>query len=371
MELYLLTAMVILAFLSFANGANDVSKAIATLAGARVTSIKKAVLWGTLWTLLGSVSGLYWGTAIIKNITENIYTAQPDFSFSMALAIGLAPALWVIAATRFQWPVSTTHAVVGGLLGAGMAALGTSGVAWQSTFYKIALPLLASPLMAIGLAYALSPLLQRTAALLERIRFCLLPSPKFALVQANQLAAATTMEPQNCIVCDCDSQEAQTNHNIALSVNHMHWLTSGLLSFSRGLNDTPKLIAVILPFLLAGNMGKEAVGGMFMVSAVSMAAGGFLVGGRITEVLGFRVTEMNHTQGFSANAVATFLVLFASKLGLPVSTTHVSACSIMGQGMADGHRLNKKTVGSMLFAWLVTVPVSGIVAMAVYYLWHL
>lgn len=365
MELYIVIAVILLAFLSFANGANDVSKAIATLAGAKVTSMRKAVMWGTLWTLAGSMSGLYWGAAIIKNITENIYTTQPDFSFAMAFAIGLAPALWVILATWRKWPVSTTHAVVGGLLGAGVTALGASGIAWGSTLSNIALPLLVSPFLAIGLAYMLSPLLQKTATTLERVRFCLLPTPKLAFVTANKMQ---TVEAESCIVCDCNSPEAAANHNIAVSVDHMHWLTSGMLSFSRGLNDTPKLIAVILPFLLAGGMAKDSIGWMFLVSAIAMAAGGLLVGSRITEVLGFKVTELDHTQGFSANAVATFLVLFASKLGLPVSTTHVSACSIMGLGLSDGKGINKDTVFSMLFAWAVTVPLSALFATIIYFM---
>lgn len=366
MELYIVIAVILLAFLSFANGANDVSKAIATLAGAKVTSMQKAVMWGTLWTLAGSMSGIYWGAAIIKNITQNIYTVQPDFSFAMAFSIGLAPALWVILATWKKWPVSTTHAVVGGLLGSGVVALGTSGIAWSSTLSNIALPLLISPLLAIGLAYTFSPLLQKAAVKLERVRVCISPVPKLVLLRAGNNSG--TAELQDCVVCDCDSVEASTTANFGVSVDHMHWLTSGMLSFSRGLNDTPKLIAVILPFLLAGGMTKESMSWMFLVSAIAMAAGGLLVGSRITEVLGFKVTELDHTQGFSANAISTFLVLFASKLGLPVSTTHVSACSIMGLGIADGRGINKNTVFSMLFAWAVTVPVTALFAVIIYFM---
>lgn len=365
MDIYLIVAVTLLAFLSFANGANDVSKAIATLAGAKVTSIRKAVMWGTLWTLAGSMSGLYWSAAIIKNITQSIYTTQPDFSFAMAFSIGLAPALWVLLATWRKWPVSTTHAVVGGLLGAGVTALGMSGIAWSNTLLKIGLPLLVSPLLAIGLAYILSPLLQKAASTLESVRFCLLPTPKLAFVTANRMQ---TVAAQSCIVCDCDSPESAANHSIALSVNHMHWLTSGMLAFSRGLNDTPKLIAVILPFLLADNLPQETMLWMFIISAVAMAVGGLLVGSRITKVLGFKVTELNHTQGFSANAVATFIVLFASKLGLPVSTTHVSTCSIMGLGLSNGRGLNKDTVFPILSAWFITVPAAALFAMIIYYL---
>jgi len=320
---YSVIAIFLLGLLSFANGANDVSKAIATLAGAKVTSVKKAVIWGSSWTFLGSVSGLYWGTAIIKNITQNIYTTQPTFSFAMAISIGLAPAVWVLLATWRKWPVSTTHAVVGGLLGSGVVSLGISGIAWHAIFFKIALPLLVSPILAIGLAYLVSPFLKKN------IKY-------------------------------------RVNFGMGISVDHMHWLSSGLLSFSRGLNDTPKLIAVMLPLVLAGAMASEIMSWLFLVSAVAMMVGGLAVGSRITKVLGFKVTELDHAQGFAANAISTLLVLFASKLGLPVSTTHVSASSIMGLGLSDGQGLNKRTVWSMVFAWGVTIPITAAVAVFLY-----
>ena len=103
--------------LCFTNGANDVSKAIATLAGAGLASVKGAIAWGTLWTVVGALAGLLWGGAIIKNISSSIYITDHDFYLPAALAVALAPILWVALATWRKWPVSTTHAVVGGLVG--------------------------------------------------------------------------------------------------------------------------------------------------------------------------------------------------------------------------------------------------------------
>jgi PiT family inorganic phosphate transporter len=362
MDIYIIVAVILISLLSFSNGANDVSKAVATLAGAKITSMRNAVMWGTLWTLVGSMSGLYLGAAIIKNISESIYTSQPVFSLAMALAIALTPSLWVILATWKKWPVSTTHAVVGGLLGSGIAALGISGISWGNTLLKLGLPLLLSPFLAIGLAYTLTPILQKVAISIERVRLCLLPIPKFAFVGFNK---NTIQLDQNCIVCDCDSSQAQLNHNISVSVDHMHWLTSGVLAFSRGLNDTPKLIAVILPFILVGGVAIQ-MQMMFWISAISMGLGGILIGSRITKVLGFKITQLDHTQGFSANLISAFIVLFASKLGAPVSTTHVSSCSIMGIGLSGGKGLQKDTLNTMLYAWLITVPATVVIASVIY-----
>ncbi len=98
-----------------------------------------------------------------------------------------------------------------------------------------------------------------------------------------------------------------------------------------------------------------------------MGMGSWFAGKNITEVLGFKVTSMNHEQGFSANLVSTFLVIGASRFGMSVSTTHVSSSSIMGVGLVNKQGLNMQTVTSMFFAWLVTVPISGIFAMVVFF----
>ncbi|MGH8502926.1 MAG: inorganic phosphate transporter [Gammaproteobacteria bacterium] len=355
---------VLLFFLGFANGANDVSKAIATLAGAGLTSVRGAVLWGTVWTVAGALAGLFWGGALIKNITENIYTTQHDFYLPLTVAVSAAPIGWVALATWRRWPVSTTHAIVGGLVGAGLTAYGMQGIYWSAILSKIALPLLASPFMAIALAWLFTPLLQRVAGAIGRTRLCLTPVPKVALLARNDNGRTGQIPLEDCLVCHCDSPQAGLTHGLAISVDHMHWLTSGLLSFSRGLNDAPKLIAVVLPFLMLDEYVAPVW--LFFWAALAMGAGSWLAGNNITEVLGFKVTKMNHEQGFAANLVAAVLVIGASRVGLPVSTTHVSASSIMGVGLAHRRGLNMKTVSGMLFAWLVTAPVSGLFAAVIY-----
>lgn len=358
--IFVFLASGLLFFLSFANGGNDVSKAIATLAGAKLTSVRGAVLWGTAWTVAGALSGLFWGQEMVKNISQSVYTQQHDFYLPLALASVLAPALWVSLATWRKWPVSTTHAVVGGLIGVGLIAFGIDGVNWTTLWSKIALPLLASPFMAIALVFVLTPFLKKLAHAISGTRVCISPVPRLVYARAN----GTTEPIEGCAVCDIDSIQAKTTLGFTLSLDHLHWLTSGLLSFSRGLNDTPKLIAIALPFLLLDTNIPPYW--MYFLAATAMGAGSIIAGRRVTEVLGFKITAMNHAEGFSANLISTALVMSASRLGLPVSTTHVSASSIMGVGLSRGHGLNRQTIVSMLFAWLITVPISGIFAILIY-----
>jgi PiT family inorganic phosphate transporter len=355
----------LLILLAFANGSNDISKTVATLAGTRITSIQKAILWGTVWTSAGALASLIWGAAIIKTISQSIYIDQGPLNLPQSVAIALAPSLWIMLATWRKWPVSTTHAIVGGLVGVGLVTAGLEGIAWQKTFNKIILPLLVSPLVAVMLAVFFAPVLERTALMISRIKVCLPGRPR--LVLANMPGSRfSDLDTDPCLVCDADENSDSASPGIVLSVDQLHWLTSGLLSFSRGMHDTPKLIAIVLPLLLLG--GSIPSQWSYMLAALAMAAGGFMIGNRVTEVLGFKVTSLSNTQGFSANLIATLLVIGASRLGVPVSTTHVAASSIMGIGLTNGIGLNRDSVRSIIFAWLITAPVSGLFSVSIYLL---
>ncbi len=342
--IYIFIACTLLFGLSYANGANDVSNAIATLAGSGVTSVKRAIAWGTAWTIIGALFGILWGTAILKNISESIYMDDYGFIFAAAMATAIAPILWVSLATWRKWPVSTTHFVIGGLVGTGLIGYGASGINWPTIFTKIALPLLIIPFIAIFLAWLLTPGLEKFARVANRIRICITPVPRFAMLEAQN---RTAMPLEDCVICDCESTEAGLTYGVNLSMDNLHWLTSGLLSFSRGLNDSPKLVAIVLPFLF---MYDSVPVWLFIWGGLAMGLGSWYGGKKITELLGFQVTKLNHEQAFAANLVSAFLVIGASRFGMPVSTTHVSSSSIMGVGLVNQEGLNIQTVMSMLFA---------------------
>jgi len=337
--IYLFFSIFLLSALSFANGSNDVSKAIATLAGSGVASLQKAIYWGSLWTAIGSISGAYWGIALIKNLTERLYTTNASLPMEMAFSIALAPIIWILLSTFKAWPVSTTHAVVGGIIGAGVSAFGIGGIAWKVVLQKIALPLLISPFAALLLAIIAMPFLTYIIGKIDKRRVNL----------------ATAHE---------NNTWRSRIRGRYITGDHFHWFTSGLLSFARGLNDTPKLIAVTLPIAILSDITPNV--GLFTIAAIAMSLGGILAGHRITEVLSFNITKMDHKQGFTANMVAAFLVIGASRWGMPVSTTHVSSLAIMGVGVAGKERLQKNTIKSMLFAWFLTVPAAALLSSGIF-----
>ena len=367
--LSLTSAFLLLFFLSFANGANDVSKAVATLAGARVTSVKKAVWWGTVWTAIGAMTGLFMGADLIKNMMGSLYQVPAASNdLALPLAVAIAAIGWVFLATWRGWPVSTTHAIVGGLIGSGVVALGIHNISWSVAAHKILLPLLFSPFIAVTLAWFLGPVLQKFAKRAHGFKICVPGLPKPALATASN-SKRMSAQTEDCAVCACDTIEAKTTPGIVVSVDNLHWLTSGLLSLSRGLNDAPKLIAVALPFIVTNSPVMQTW--MYVVCAAAMTLGGLIAGKKITEILGFKVAKMDHEQGFSANVVAAFLVIGASRFGLPVSTTHVSASAIMGTGLAAKTGINRQVVMNIVFAWLVTVPSAALIAATVYWVANL
>jgi inorganic phosphate transporter, PiT family len=339
--------------LSFANGSNDVSKPIATLAGSGVTSMKKAIYWGVFCTLLGSLAGAIWGMALIKNLTEKLYLIDVSHTTASALAMIIAPFLWVIIASVKKLPVSTTHSILGSLIGVGVLTVGSEAIDWQYFLLKNILPLLTSPFIAIILVIALMRIINSDNHPIKRLTKytvnALILYPKSIISSRLAIDTGATLE----------GGEPPTK-----IFDNLHILSSGILSFARGLNDTPKLIAVIMPYALLNDINSNVW--LFYIAAIGMACGGLFMGKNVTRVLCCGITTMNHRQGFIANIISGFLVIIASRFGLPVSTTHVSSASIIGIGVGKDNDLQMKTVKHIIFAWVVTAPVTALFAITIY-----
>ena len=143
--------------------------------------------------------------------------------------------------------------------------------------------------------------------------------------------------------------------NAQRMLDGLHFLTAGAVSFARGLNDTPKIMALLAGAqILTPTWGSAVVG-------VAMAAGGLISAKKVAKTMSYDITGMNAGQGFTANLVTAFMVLGASRMGVPVSTTHVSCGSLFGLGMANGEA-KTRTIGGILLAWGVTLPLAALLA---------
>jgi PiT family inorganic phosphate transporter len=356
------------AFLAYANGANDNFKGVATLFGSRTTDYRQALRWATATTLAGSCAAVLLSGGLVqafsgKGLVPDPLTQNPHF----LLAVGLGAALTVMLATVTGFPVSTTHALTGGLVGAGLAAVGAVNVAelGQSFF----MPLAVSPLLSFAATAALYPALRftRLRCGIER-QMCLCVdggAPQPVVLQPNgtavlratgvslsvgQLKACT--ERYHGRIFGVDSQWV---------LDCLHVLSAGAVSFARGLNDTPKIAAL----LVTARALRVPLSAGLMAIGIAMAAGGLLSARRVAATMSERITPMNHGQGFTANLVIALLVLGASRWGLPVSTTHVSCGSLFGLGAVTG-QARGAVIRGIVLSWLVTVPCAALAAAAVY-----
>ncbi len=139
--------------------------------------------------------------------------------------------------------------------------------------------------------------------------------------------------------------------NVQKALDLCHYVSAGMVSFARGLNDTPKIAAIILA---AGILGVQASG---LWVGLGIAIGGILGARRVGELMAKRIAPMNHGQGFTANIVTALLVIIASPMGVPVSTTHVSCASIFGIGVRTGQG-DRAVMSTILLAWVTTLPVA-------------
>jgi len=339
--------------LAFANGANDVSKGISTLVGSGVTDYRRAVIWGSLWTLLGALLASLLASGLVATFSGRGLLVTPPEGHAFLTAVGLGAIGWLLIATRTGLPVSTTHALVGGLCGAGIAAGGVHGVLWGAVGAKAAIPLATSPLISLALMGAAFPLIRVGFRRFDRYCVCL---ERQELVVATASGAAAIQEIRTSAVVgrDCPPQ-VLTRVGV---MDSLHWVSSGLTNLFRGLNDAPKVLA--LGLAAAGVAGLQGTSLYFLV-ALAMGAGSYLAGARVTGTLANKVTPMTPSDGFAANLVTSVLVASASSLGVPVSTTHVSSSSIIGIGLH--HRsVRWRTVIDVLLAWVVTLPVAGVIA---------
>jgi len=349
--------------LAAANGANDVPKTVATLAGAGVTRYRTAIVWGTITTLIGALVSLSFAAELTKLFSTGIITATPTPEFTLAVLMGTVA--WVTFATVARLPVSTTQALVGAMVGAGVL-LGADAVSWRALPEKVLLP----TLLAVGIAYGISFLLN---LINFRVPECICvgvdaPAGAPAAVDASGVAAfspppgAPRMSIEVGTVAEC-RVHGKRGKRLDLTVNGLHWLSSGAASAARGLNDTPKIVAVGAFALVPAGMSSRSV---LLCVAGAMAIGSILFGTRVARRLGEDVVHMDHVEGFKANLTTAALVGVAANRGLPLSTTQVSSGAIAGSAGSHPSRLNRRTLLEFALAWTVTPVTAALVAAAVF-----
>lgn len=356
---------------AFANGANDNAKGVVTLLGSHTASYRRAIAWATVTTFLGCVTAAFFADVLIKafsgaGLVPRAQAAQPGF----LAAVGIGAALTVLLATRFGFPVSTTHALLGALAGGGLAAApGSLALATLGTSF--ALPLLLSPLVSLLLTVMFYSLF-RAARLWLGVgkETCVCVGEEWHPVAVEIMpdgSAAAAAAPRLSVAVGRASACVERYHGQVLGIRAQsvldaaHFLTAGLTGFARGLNDGPKIVALLVA---AGALGKLAG---LSLAAVAMGLGGIVAARRVARTMGERITGMNAGQGFTANLITSALVTAATVAGqfyghpLPVSTTHVSCGALFGIGLVN-RQARWGTIGGILLSWVATLPLAAVLA---------
>jgi PiT family inorganic phosphate transporter len=351
----LLLALCCVALLAYANGANDNFKGVATLFGSGVTDYRRALNWATAATLAGSIAAIWLTAQLVETFSGKLFVsavtlATPGF----ALSVCAACAATVLVATRLGLPISTTHSLAGALLGAAWAAP-ESTINWVKAGTQIFLPLGVGPVVAFTAACVLYPGLTRVRARLGITRqtcVCVgeewVPQPPSATALGR---ISVRVESQQA--CQDRYGGAVLGFSAQRAIDGLHWFSAGAVSFARGVNDTPKIVAVTLMVLPLLKGGAEFVGVGLMI-----AIGGWFGAARVAQTMSKKITAMNPGQGLTANLITSALVLLASPMGWPLSTTHVSCGALFGIG-AVTRQARWKTVSGIVAAWVVTLPMAA------------
>jgi len=323
-------AVVALALLfDFTNGFHDAANSVATVVATRALPAKWAV-WFSAFFNFAAVFVV--GTAVANTVAK---TVKADFSgVAVIFAALFAAIVWNYATWWFGMPSSSSHALIGGLVGAGLAAGGTDAIAWSSV-QKTAIAIVASPLV----AFAIAAIAMWVVARLRR------------------------------------------SFGWSENARGFKWLqlvSAGAVSFGHGANDAQKTMGVIAALLLgtghlvASPDGSVPVPLWVEVSAYGAIAIGTVWGGwKIIETMGLKITTLHASSGTAANVGAVTAIFGATGLGVPISTTHAAASSVVGAGVASGNGVNFKVVGEMVLGWIITLPATILIAFGAFKLTQL
>jgi PiT family inorganic phosphate transporter len=319
--LLVVVVVVALAF-DFTNGFHDTANYVATWVGTRALSPRIAV--GV--SAIANLAGAFVTTAVAKTVGQGIIDSGLATETTILAAL-LGAIAWNLVTWWFGLPSSSTHALIGGLIGAALVQSGSDGVEWHGVWEKVVVPGAVSPVIGFALAFLL-------IVIIYRVFFRVPPGVAHRGFRYGQLFSGT-------------------------------WV-----AFTHGANDAQKTMGVIaLALFTHGSIDSFYIPTWVkVVSGLTIAAGTYAGGWRIIRTLGQRIYKMQPEHGFAAQLAAGSTLYTGTHFGFPISTTHVVTGSIMGAGAVRGLSAVKWGVaGNIVVAWIVTLPAAALVAAALYY----
>jgi inorganic phosphate transporter, PiT family len=320
----LLVVLGLAVLFDYINGFHDTANAIATSVSTRALRPEHAILMSATANFVGALTG----TAVAKTISSGLATTPDGPVGQTIVAAALVGAIvWNLVTWRFGIPSSSSHALIGGLLGAVIASIGASAIKVDGVMGKVILPLVASPIAGVVGGFLLM------VVLLNVFR------------RANP-------------------------RRINERFRRLQVVSAAFMAFSHGSNDAQKTMGIMtLALIAAGVLPPDSTIPLWVIvlAATAMSLGTAAGGWRIIKTMGQKVVKLDPIHGFAAETTAATIILTASHFGMPVSTTHVISSAIIGVGSSD--RLSAVrwgVAGNIVIAWILTLPASAAVAAAAY-----
>jgi len=317
--LLLLAVLVLAVSFDYVNGFHDTANAIATSVSTRALRPYQAILMSATANFLGALAG----TAVAKFVAAGIVTIPGGDEGQIIVASALVGAIaWNLITWRAGIPSSSSHALIGGIIGATIGAVGTGFLKVDGIIGKVIVPLVGSPILGISIGFG------------------------FMVVLLNVFRRA---HPRR----------------INERFRRLQVLSAAYMAFSHGSNDAQKTMGVMTLALVAAGIIPEPIVPLWIIllAATAISLGTAAGGWRIIRTMGQKVVKLDPVHGFAAETTAATIILGASSLGIPVSTTHVISTAIMGVGSSDRFSAVRWGVaGDIVIAWILTLPASGAMA---------
>ena len=394
-------------FMAWGVGANDVANAMGTSVGAKAITIKQAILIAMVFEFAGAyLAGGEVTSTIRKGIIDpELLSDEPELLVYGMMSALLAAGIWLLIATTYGWPVSTTHSIVGAIVGFASVGISVDAVNWMKVG-NIAASWVVSPVLAGTVAFFLYMSVRRFVfdttdpfASAKRV------IPFYIFLVGFVISMVTMVKGLKHIGLDLTFQQAilysmvvaglvcligvvaltrikrvvaSLNHDI-VNIERMFGVlmlfTACAMAFAHGSNDVANAIGPLAAVNSIIESGGDVVQKARMPTWILFLGGAGIVAGlaiygyRVMQTIGTHITELTPSSGFAAELAAATTVVLASAYSLPVSTTHTLVGGVLGVGLAKGlHALNLRVVGTIFLSWLVTLPAGAILAIIFFYI---
>lgn len=393
--------------MAFGIGANDVANAMGTSVGAKALTVRNAIIIAAIFEFTGAFLA---GGEVTETISKGIIDVQdfegmPQYLVYGMLASLLAAGTWLLIATLFGWPVSTTHSIVGAIVGVALVVLGAHAVQWIQVFF-IVLSWIISPLMGGGLAFLLflsvqkfifnadNPLKNAKRYIPIYILLATFVITMYTLLKGFKHLGFNLSSFESTLISVVISFLASFIGHLALKripdpeeikkSFHFRYVekafavlmifTACAMAFAHGSNDVANSIGPIAAVIsVVGSQGEllkhvSTPTWLLFLGAAGIVVGLVVLGKNVIATVGTAITELTPSRGFAAELAAATTVVMASGIGLPVSTTHTLVGAVLGVGLARGiGAINLRVVRSIFTSWMVTLPAGAFLAIIFFY----